>query len=187
MTDPGYHAVAFQLDRFGKRRVKRVLKLCRDKGGPFTGDLMLAIASRETELENIVGDFGHGRGIFQEDDRFQTDWLRRQIGAVSGTWLATKWNALRAGFVPLLVPALRHSRKLLSDARVWLIRHGVPESSATKVAVASYNAGPTGALNGFNRRNPDEFTAGGDYSHDVFQRRIHVRRWIQENGLARHS
>ena len=32
--------------------------------------LMLAIASRETNMRNINGDGGHGRGVFQIDDRY---------------------------------------------------------------------------------------------------------------------
>src|SRR5262245_24383925 len=37
--------------------------------------LLLAVASRETDMEDIVGDKGHGRGLFQIDDRFHGDWL----------------------------------------------------------------------------------------------------------------
>ena len=32
--------------------------------------LLLAVGSRETELRNIVGDQGHGHGVWQLDDRF---------------------------------------------------------------------------------------------------------------------
>jgi len=32
--------------------------------------LLLALASRETDMNDIVGDKGHGRGLFQIDDRF---------------------------------------------------------------------------------------------------------------------
>src|SRR5215207_2787383 len=38
---------------------------------------LLAIASRESTMENKVGDHGHGRGVFQIDDRWHPDWLRK--------------------------------------------------------------------------------------------------------------
>jgi hypothetical protein len=38
--------------------------------------LVEALASRETNMRNIVGDGGHGRGMFQADDRYQEAWLR---------------------------------------------------------------------------------------------------------------
>jgi hypothetical protein len=34
--------------------------------------LLFAVGSRETNLTNEVGDFGHGHGIWQLDDRFHT-------------------------------------------------------------------------------------------------------------------
>ena len=38
--------------------------------------LLLAIASQETDMNDVVGDGGHGRGLFQIDDRSHTDFLR---------------------------------------------------------------------------------------------------------------
>ncbi len=40
----------------------------------------MAIASRETNMRNIVGDGGHGYGIMQIDDRSYPDWCH------SGLW-----------------------------------------------------------------------------------------------------
>src|ERR1044072_4207136 len=47
--------------------------------------MLLAIASRETNMQDIVGDGGHGRGLFQIDDRFHGDWLdaHRAAGAAA--------------------------------------------------------------------------------------------------------
>src|SRR5207237_1234718 len=33
-------------------------------------NLLLAVGSRETNLRNVVGDGGHGHGVWQRDDRF---------------------------------------------------------------------------------------------------------------------
>ena len=37
--------------------------------------LLLAIASSETNCRNMVVDGGHGRGVFQIDDRWHTDFI----------------------------------------------------------------------------------------------------------------
>ena len=47
--------------------------------------LLLAIASRETNMQDIVGDGGHGRGLFQIDDRFHGDWLAKNGARGAGT------------------------------------------------------------------------------------------------------
>jgi hypothetical protein len=46
----------------------------------FTLPLLMAIASRETNMRSIVGDGGHGYGIMQIDDRSFPDWCH------SGQW-----------------------------------------------------------------------------------------------------
>ena len=46
-----------------------------EKRHDLPAGLLLAVASRETDMEDIVGDKGHGRGLFQIDDRFHADWL----------------------------------------------------------------------------------------------------------------
>ena len=47
--------------------------------------LLIAIASRETDMNDIVGDNGHGRGLFQIDDRAHTDWLSQHGARGKGT------------------------------------------------------------------------------------------------------
>src|SRR5262245_29122061 len=39
-------------------------------------DILLAIASQETDARNIRGDGGHGRGLMQIDDRYHQTFLR---------------------------------------------------------------------------------------------------------------
>jgi len=46
-----------------------------EKRSKLPAGLLLALASRETDMNDIVGDKGHGRGLFQIDDRFHADWL----------------------------------------------------------------------------------------------------------------
>lgn len=46
----------------------------------FAPEILMAVASRETNLRNIIGDGGHGYGLMQIDDRSFPDWCH------SGMW-----------------------------------------------------------------------------------------------------
>src|SRR3954451_14683635 len=59
--------------------------------------MLLAIASRETNMQDIVGDAGHGRGLFQIDDRFHGDWLAKHGARGAGTTPRLKGGADYAG------------------------------------------------------------------------------------------
>lgn len=164
----------------GRHRVKSIVALCRNKGGPVTADLALAVGNRESNDSNIVGDGGHGRGIYQFDDRYQASWLGKIRGAISGRWTAVAKSALQAGFSPLLIPATRRMRKILTENYKYAIDHGVPEHTAMRVAVAGWNAGLGGAMSGWSSGgNPDANTTGGDYSADVFRRRTEIREILR--------
>lgn len=182
-TVPSYEVVASELNRFGKRRVKKVVDLTRRKGGPFTGDLCLALGVRETGLRNIAGDFGHGRGWLQIDDRYHGSWLAQVKGAISGSWRAVVRSALASGYVPLLVPALRRARLILQQNYDYVRSQGVPENQAVRVAISGYNAGPGGAINGWREGDSDKYTTGGDYADWVFEVRQHVRHYIHTYNL----
>lgn len=105
--------------------------------------LLFAVGSRETNLTNVVGDFGHGHGVFQLDDRshpipagFDEDVTLQAMTA--GAMLA----GLRADFDGELAPA-----------------------------VAAYNAGAFSVRQAIGAgRHADSVTTGGDYSQDVLGR-----------------
>ena len=46
----------------------------------FPPEVLMAIASRETNMRNIIGDGGHGYGLVQIDDRSFPEWCN------SGLW-----------------------------------------------------------------------------------------------------
>src|ERR1044071_6978708 len=54
----------------------------------FSPELLMAIASRETNMRNIMGDGGHGYGIMQIDDRSFPDWCHSGL-----------WNDANAGIM----------------------------------------------------------------------------------------
>ena len=126
---------------------------------------MLAVASRETRCRNIVGDYGHGRGVFQIDDRFHHDWLERH-------------GAADAGKVPPLAAAAELAARLLAGGLDVGRKHGLRGEKAVKFAACAYNAGVGGALNGLRKGDPDLATTGHNYGSDVI-RRMHGFRALE--------
>lgn len=136
--------------------------------------LLLAIASRESRCRDVVGDGGHGRGLFQIDDRYHGEWLARHgAGAPGGTPPVGDAGEYAAG---LLVTGLDYGR-----------RNGVRASDLLKFAASAYNAGAAGALRGYRRGDSDLETASRDYGADVLERLGVVQRWLAggaEDGRA---
>src|SRR6266545_4010959 len=99
------HDLFGELDAFGEHKIHIVTELAHDGEDDGIGPaLMLALASRETNIHNIVGDRGHGRGWLQIDDRFHAGWLGAHPGVPSGHWgpPTNGKTALVRGFVPTL-------------------------------------------------------------------------------------
>lgn len=174
-----------ELEAFGLQRIEIVSELAHegppDRIGPA---LLLAMGSRETDLCNIVGDSGHGRGWLQIDDRFHTVWLSRHRGCASGSFKASFSSALPQGRVPTLTASTLFAVELLSANVQFALTHSVPKAKALRFAVAAYNAGPGGALSGFQAGDVDANTAHNDYSADVLERKRVVGRFLKRHGLS---
>jgi hypothetical protein len=127
--------------------------------------LLLAVASRETNCRNITGDGGHGRGVFQIDDRFHRDWLAEN-------------GAGGAGAVPPVEAAARYAGRLLAGNLEFGRRNGVREGDLLKFALSAYNAGAGGALAGYRKGDSDRGTTGRDYGRDVLERLSAARGWL---------
>ncbi len=119
--------------------------------------MLLAIASRETNMQDIVGDGGHGRGLFQIDDRFHGDWLR-------------KHGAPGAGTTPRIKDAADYAAAMLASNLAYGQKKKVGEDQQVRFAASAYNAGCGGAFTGFQSGNCDLKTTGGDYGADVLER-----------------
>lgn len=133
--------------------------------------LLKAVMSRETDMRNIVGDGGHGRGGWQIDDRWHGAWLEQVRGCRSGSSIPVYRSARPAGRVPTISVGARKAAAILEANVEAAIRAGIPDGHRMDVAVAAYNAGMGGALRGWKTdRNPDRFTTGADYSRDVLAR-----------------
>jgi hypothetical protein len=153
-----------ELDRAVKSGLVTLCHLAEKKHA-LAPELMLAVASRETGCRNSVGDSGHGRGVFQIDDRFHHDWL-------------SKHGAAAPGKVPPLAAATELAATLLAGALDVARRHKLRGDAAVKFAACAYNAGVGGALNGLRRGDPDLATTGHNYGSDVV-RRMHGFRALE--------
>ena len=105
--------------------------------------LLLAVGSRETNLRNVVGDGGHGHGVWQQDDRW--------------------WPGMPEDFDQDVQAQAEKAGKLLADNHKALGTWGL--------AAAAYNAGVTGVKNALAAgKSGDSATTGGDYGADVLGR-----------------
>lgn len=115
--------------------------------------LLYAIGSRETNLRNVVGDGGHGHGIWQRDDR--------------------SWT----------IPAdyLQTPGKQANDAANLLMslqRRFEVQPNAWTCAIAAYNAGGGSVARALaNGQEPDSVTTGRDYAADVVERWNWMLHW----------
>ena len=166
-----------ELTRFGPARVAVLHKTLRAVQAPHVSPvLVLAIGSRESGLRNIVGEDGHGRGVFQQDDRFQGAFLNSTRGCRPGTYVPAFASALPKGRVPTLAAGCRHLVETLEANVVLAIRWGIPNGHRLRFALAAYSAGPGGAMIGWrDHHDADRRTAGGDYSEDVMERAAALR------------
>jgi hypothetical protein len=108
--------------------------------------LILAVMSRETGGKNELGDFGHGRGLMQVDDR---TW---------GGWLSS------------------HNDGMLPDSNIMkgaeILRNNLDAFNGNvRAALAAYNCGGGNV----DISNPDSCTTGHNYSADVLNRQAHFR------------
>jgi hypothetical protein len=108
--------------------------------------LLVAVGSRETNLKNVIGDGGHGFGVWQRDNRY---WK------VDETYL-------------------NDVRKQAEDAAT-LLAANYKALNNWGFAVAAYNAGVDGVKAAIAAgKSPDSATTGGDYAADVLGRQAYV-------------
>jgi hypothetical protein len=188
------NAVA-ELKRLTRWRTERILEIGAE-GEPDSihGSLLLAIASRETNLRNIVGggffrndgeweETGVDRGLFQINQQYHGQWLNSVPGCDSGKYEEIHPSALPQGRVPGLTRGARKCRDLLRDRITYMKNNGVPEGDRLRCAVAAYNGGSWGALKGYmDEGDPDTYTTGGNYSKDCLARQVSIRRAVKRLG-----
>jgi hypothetical protein len=134
----------------------------------FTLPLLMAIASRETNMRSIVGDGGHGYGIMQIDDRSFPDWCH------SGQW-ADVAACIQKG--ALVLDDKRESirngqgKKITIGGKTSFIgKNNLTDAELLQTAVAAYNSGMWAYYGLTKDGDPDGRTTGHDYSKDTYAR-----------------
>ncbi len=148
-----------QLDRLRARSLLAPLQESAGHAGlrlPY----VCAIASRETNCRNELGDFRlgeyHGVGLMQID--IQHAYARQQRD--SGEWQTHPEKLIGFGCL-ILAEGLRSIKTKLHDALPL---------DLLKIAAAAYNCGIGPALAGHAEGDCDRRTTGHDYGHDVMAR-----------------
>lgn len=140
------------------------------KSHGFSTSYFFAIASRETNCLNILGDFvnhqAHGVGIVQID--VQHDLARKMRD--EGTW---KTNPQ---------PLIDFGAQIIHDnlAAVKKALPGLTDAQYEKVAASGYNCGVTNAINGSKHGDSDISTTGHNYGRDVMTRKAIFEELIHE-------
>jgi hypothetical protein len=136
----------------------------------FDVSVLLGIASRESNIQQILGDGGHGHGIMQIDDRFYSDFIN------SGAWKQPDAN-IREGATILentLKTISASQGKMLtitiSNKKINFIGKPLNQQELLQTAIAGYNAGGRAYYYMSLSGNPDIPTTGGNYSKDVLDR-----------------
>lgn len=132
----------------------------------FDQSVLMAIASRESNIRSILGDNGHGHGIMQIDDRSYPEFCD------SEEWKDPLKNIMKGAEVLdskrrdiLNGVGRRNICKGNTFNGLTLTDFGVLRSS-----IAAYNCGCRAYYSICVYGNPDQYTTGGDYSTDVLNR-----------------
>jgi len=136
----------------------------------FPGPFFMAIASRETNCINELGDFQHGEfhgvGIVQIDIQHP---IARQARD-SGSW--------KTDPEPLIAFGAELLAKNIAQAR-----HAFPnlqDQQLQKIAASGYNCGITAAIKGAQHGDSDKVTTGKNYGRDVMTRMAMFEELIAE-------
>lgn len=121
----------------------------------------------------MAGDGGHGRGIFQIDDRFHGSWLKQH-------------GAGQAGAVPSVADGAAYAADLLAANFAFGREKGLRGKKLLKFAASAYNAGAGGAWKAVQEHgDPDAGTTGRDYGRDVLRRMGLLKGWLGGDALPR--
>ena len=121
---------------------------------------VLGVASRETSIQNELGDGGHGVGVLQIDIRYHEIALQAKE---SGSWKTDPG------------PLIDYGAGMLASNVAWA-KETFPQYGGEngqgwlKIAASAYNAGQIGAKTGVEAGDSDLHTTGKNYGKDVLQR-----------------
>lgn len=129
--------------------------------------LLISIASRETNIRNIVGDGGHGYGIMQIDDRSFPDWCH------SGVWKDPEQAILKGAHVldgKRNNVRLNQGKKVAFGSNSFVGKPDLSEDEILEITISSYNCGWWAYYNVSKGRDVDASSTGKDYCRDTLNR-----------------
>jgi hypothetical protein len=156
------------------------------RAGTTTSHL-LAIGSRETNLQNIRGDFRdgkyHGFGIMQVDIGTDSEYAR--------TWTADKVERGIDRGTDIFIGKVNDTRscvgkKVLSRNK-WFVGKAVEIDDLRRIATAAYNCGRWAHYHFSRGENLDSTTTGKDYSRDVYDRAIEFAELLEDGGYEENA
>ena len=133
---------------------------------------LFAIASRETNCSNILGDFqqgkAHGVGIIQIDVQHPLALEARD----SGSWKTQPEPLIEFGAKLLAANLVQVSHLLvdLKSATDKFVMNG--RNDLLRVVASGYNCGISRAISAARNGDSDPFTTGKDYGRDVIARML---------------
>lgn len=185
--------VGAELKRFTKRRFQTVANIARSGGPDNVGHAkVLALYSRETGIRNICGGATKVDGVWvqsyedhglgQLNERYNREWLLAHKGCEENTYSATEEHCL---VKPRLVPRLSDQTLYVCTRLDGLINQAkrAGAKDPERVGVAGWNCGLYTALIAEREHDdPDKWTTMGNYSKDVLEREVAIRRWLGRQG-----
>ena len=134
----------------------------------FDTATLMAIASRESDMRNIVGDGGHGYSLMQIDDRsyptfcHSSQWRNVALAIQKGSQVLDEKRMV-----------IEHSQgtRLLVGGRPFVGASVKDPATLLRLSIASYNAGMWPYYCFSKNQDPDRLTTGRNYSKDVLNRR----------------
>ena len=133
----------------------------------FSVTILMAVASRETNIKSIIGDSGHGYGIMQIDDRSYPDWCH------SGVWKDPRSAILKGAQVldGKREDIINNQGKIIKFAgRSFIGKSNLNQDEILRTTLAGYNSGWWAYYNLSINNDPDLRTSGKNYSSDTLDR-----------------
>lgn len=140
------------LPRSGKPLADTILRVAREQGlSPY---LLAAIIQHESGYGTLLtpkgpggtGDFGHGHGLMQIDDRTWGDWL------ASNNWQDPYTNISKGA-------------EIFRSSLSYFQSKGLTGDDLTNAAIAGYNANPAAVWSAIQKgKSPDAVTTGRNYA-----------------------
>jgi len=152
------------------------------RAGTSTAHL-LGIGSRETNLENIRGDFRggiyHGAGVLQVDIGTDPEYVR--------TWTPDKWERSVVRGTDILISkiddTLRTQNRRVEVRGRSFVGKPVEADDLRRIATAAYNCGRWAYYHFSNGNNVDSSTTGGRYSRSVYDRASEFAKLLEADGV----